>query len=297
MRNRLHGKGRVAFSCPFVSSDWIAAHGLEPSRISPAATGGEGGLALTAGLCPYMRAFVNGAMADPEIEAVVLTTMCDQMRRAADVTREKPLFLMNVPATWQSAAARDLYRSELARLGAFLETLGGRTPSDEQLTRVMHEHNERREALRAGRPDPQGIPIALLGGPLPESGDAIADILRQFGGSVVLDATETGERTWPAAFDRRRLREQPLEELVDAYFGSIPDPFRRPNSALYTWLDWALSERSVRGVVLIHHVWCDIWRGEVTRLRDWLKVPLMDMTMGEDSSMRHRLQAFMETLT
>ena len=50
------------------------------------------------------------------------------MRYAAALVESSgrcPVFLMNVPSTWQTAAVRNLYRDELQRLGRFLVELGG----------------------------------------------------------------------------------------------------------------------------------------------------------------------------
>ena len=75
-----------------------------------------------------------------------------------------------------------------------------------------------------------------MGGPLPESDYDLFDWVQQAGGRIVLDATEWGERTLPRAFDLERTHRDPLPELADAYFGAIPDVFRRPNGALYEYL-------------------------------------------------------------
>jgi hypothetical protein len=66
--------------------------------------------------------------------------------------------------------------------------------------------------------------------------ERVFDVIEQSGGRVVLDGTESGLRTLPAPLQRRRLRDDPLLELMDAYFGAIPDAFRRPDTALYQWL-------------------------------------------------------------
>jgi benzoyl-CoA reductase/2-hydroxyglutaryl-CoA dehydratase subunit BcrC/BadD/HgdB len=66
-----------------------------------------------------------------------------------------------------------------------------------------------------------------------------------------------------------------LDEVADAYFGTIPDIFRRPNIALYEWVARAVREAAVRGVLLIVHPWCDLWRAEIPRLRETARVPLL----------------------
>jgi benzoyl-CoA reductase/2-hydroxyglutaryl-CoA dehydratase subunit BcrC/BadD/HgdB len=82
----------------------------------------------------------------------VFTTACDQLRRAADAasaTKGERVFLFNLPATWQSPAARRLYHDEVARLGRFLTRLGGRPPSDAVLRAAIRDADERRAQARA----------------------------------------------------------------------------------------------------------------------------------------------------
>ena len=141
----------VAYSCPFVPAEWIAAHGLTPRRIQPRAACRPGRPAPPEGVCPYAHAFL-GALQDDPAQAVVFTTVCDQMRRAAECAPPgKAAFLMHVPATWQTAAAQRLYADELKRLGGFLVRLGGASPDAGTLAAVMREYNARRSALRSWR--------------------------------------------------------------------------------------------------------------------------------------------------
>lgn len=321
----------VVYSCPFVPAEWIAAHGLRPRRILPEPDN-TGSAAPGAGFCPYAWSFATAVRQTPDAEAIVFTTVCDQMRRAWELVvrdSQRPAFLMNVPSTWQTAAAQKLYLSELERLGRFLVTLGGATPSPEELARVMCEYQTRRTAVRdAGGALPArrfaeavarfhrdgvvdvpaagttrvrpGIPVALVGGPLPPRHFAIFEIIERAGGTVVLDATANGERTMPAPFDRRRLRDGPLLTLTDAYFGSIPDAFRRPNTQLYQWMARELPARGVRGIILRCYTWCDIWRVEAERMKEWANVPLLLINSGAgertEAHTVSRIESFLEML-
>ena len=103
----------------------------------------------------------------------------------------------------------------------------------------------------------------------------------------------------PRPFHPQNLRNDPLMELADAYFGSIPDAFRRPNSESYQWLKEMIVKRNIRGLILIRNIWCDIWHGEVQRMREWLKIPLLDLDLnGTDPMARNstRITAFLELL-
>lgn len=332
----------ILYTSPFVPAEWIAAHGMRPCRILPDSIKAAG--SVGAGVCPYAQAFIEAVCSDKEMEAVVLTTTCDQMRRASElITRscDRPVFLMNVPATWQTSAAQDLYQSELRRLGAFLVRLGGATQTHDTLTCVMSEYDRARAALReartrvsargyaeavaafgkAGQPryarcdqsaarqsagpgaacvTPRGVPLALVGGALLACHFGLFDLIEQGGGTVVLDATASGERTVPAPFDPEGLARDPMEALAGAYFGSIPDAFRRPNAALYQWLQHKMAERGVRGILFHRYTWCDVWHGEAQRMKEWADLPFLVIDIGDDGKLDRRtatqIQAILETL-
>jgi len=321
----------VVYSCPFVSAEWIAAHSLRPSRLLPDCVP-PGSAAPPEGFCPYAWAFIHAVGSVQGVCAVVLTTTCDQMRRAAErlvrIT-DLPVFVMNVPATWQTTAAHRMYVGELRRLGRFLESMGGVAPCGEELADVMRDFDARRAVLRAsrGRLSPRqfseavarfhedgvavsdlperpvalhGVPVALVGSPMIRGHWDIFDIISRTGGTVVLDGTTSGERCLVQPFDRRLLSEDPLRALTDAYFGQIPDAFRRPNSQLYEWLKRKLAERGVRGLIFRAYAWCDTWRAEAERIKEWADIPVLSVTTGADGQtdghLTSRIESFIEML-
>jgi benzoyl-CoA reductase/2-hydroxyglutaryl-CoA dehydratase subunit BcrC/BadD/HgdB len=270
--------------------------------------------------------------------AVVFSTHCDQLRRGFDVAASRaacPLFLFNLPATWQSAAARQIYTAELERLGRFLVELGGHAPSEEGLEQVLTDYQAARSSLleaaarlparafvealagfyghgfaevaedeRQARAD--GIPLALLGGPLPRSRWQLLDMIEDAGGRVVLNATEPGERNlWdaspPAAGPGTSgAKGGPVERLAASYLDHCIDVFQRPNIRLYDWLKERLAARKARGIVLWHYVGCDLWRAEAQPLREAFGLPvlLLDADEAASDSARNagRIQAFVESL-
>ena len=148
-------KARISYCSPFVPAEWIAAHGLQPRFVRPYGLEVDGPIDNTAGVCSYLRAFVNEAAGDKEADAIVLTTACDQMRRAYEILAdrsEKPAFLMHMPTTWQSPGAHRYYRDEVQRLGRFLVNLGGRAPSHQTLISTMERYEAQLAA--AGEPAP-----------------------------------------------------------------------------------------------------------------------------------------------
>jgi benzoyl-CoA reductase/2-hydroxyglutaryl-CoA dehydratase subunit BcrC/BadD/HgdB len=324
----------VVYSCPYVPAEWIAAHGLHPSRIVPKRASAAGPAGPIEGVCPYVRAFVNEVIVGAGTSAVVVTTVCDQMRRAFDIIARRtniPAFLMNIPSTWQHAGPCRLYLEELRRLGRFLVQLGGKAPSKQSLAQTMLVYDRTRmnllhsrqqlsarqfceaiarfnsegkfrtsDKINNNRPA-NAIPLAILGGPLFAADYELFDMVEEGGARVVLDATETGERGMPARFDRRRLQEDPLTELAEAYFGGIVNVADRPNDRLYNWLQRELLARQVRGIVFRRYVWCDLWHAELYRLRRWAAVPVLDIDVGGDARqlsgrVTSRVSAFLETL-
>mgnify|MGYP001488311668 CR=1 FL=1 len=291
----------IVYTCPYVPAEWIAAHGLQPRRLIPLPTDGATVAPRVEGLCPYARAFANDAAAE-NAAGIVVTTLCDQMRRVYDLLARgtrTPTFLLNVPKTWQTVAAQRMYLEELKRLGRFLVRLGGHAPSYNELAETMTQHVGWAASAISPVHD-ASVPIAVVGGPLMQRDRILFDLIEESGGRIALDATETGRRGQRRAFDRRRLTENPLMELADAYF-SIPDASRRPNSELYSWLKNELTQTGVRGVVFHHYVWCDAWRAELARLKEWVGLPVLGLDSdGHDETdvarLRTRIRAFLEML-
>jgi benzoyl-CoA reductase/2-hydroxyglutaryl-CoA dehydratase subunit BcrC/BadD/HgdB len=322
----------VLYSSPFVPAEWLATHRVRPVRIRPDPQAARRVAGSLAGMCPYARAFMGEALAPVGPDAVIVTTTCDQMRRAAEwlsMSGDRPVFLMNVPATWQTPVAARLYRLELERLARFLVHIGGRAPDPAYLVEVMEFYDARRAALRdaAGRLSsrevseaasrfdlgefilpttrpgaavPRRTAVALVGGPLMRGDDRIFQAVEEGGGTVVLDGTESGWRTRPASFDRRRLRGDPLMELVDAYFGAIPDVFRRPDTLWHEWLRREVPASGARGVIVWRYVWCDLWAAAAAVIRQATDLPVLQLDVPGDESefeqVRNRIQAFLEVL-
>ncbi len=321
---------QVIYTSPYVPAEWIVAYDLSPNRIL---IGSKGNIPTdsSGGACPFVSRFVQETGQMDKSSLFVFTTECNQMRRGSENLEEEQrqrTFLMNIPATWNTPESIELYLTELKRLGQFLERNGGVPPSKHKLTKAMREFENLRIKLKAQRDrvsaktfseiitefhrtgtiksgleenskKSHGIHIALLGGPLTSSDFILFDIITKNGGHVVLDGTETGERTLPRPFDIRQMVENPLRELSEAYIESIPDAFRRPNDKLYQWVNDTLRERKVEGILLIRRIWCDLWHAEVGRLRECLDVPLLDIDLDGDvphARIKTRIQAFMETL-
>ncbi|MFH0991575.1 MAG: 2-hydroxyacyl-CoA dehydratase family protein [bacterium] len=319
------------YTSPFIPAEWIAAHGLQPCRVIPDFQENEEECNPSQGICRHMWQSVQQVNRDTEAAGSIFTTICDQMRRAPeclDASASSRSFLFHVPKTWQSSSSFEWYVAELRRLGSYLIQRGGIEPSADYLKNILQSYDKNRRILLSVRPympatayaellyrfyttgivdSPPidrayrefGIPLALIGGPLARINWSLINEVETAGGTIVLDGTENGERTFPAPFDQARLSENPFLEMAHAYFDFIPDIFRRPNDGFFHWLHRALSARSIRGVILIRNVWCDLWHAEVQRIRESIREPLLDLDVdGGDAFARNqtRIQAFLESL-
>jgi benzoyl-CoA reductase/2-hydroxyglutaryl-CoA dehydratase subunit BcrC/BadD/HgdB len=313
-------------SSPWVPFEWIVAHGLHPRGVwsgfsRPSNAGSEG-------ICAFAQQLAHFPATHPDA-ALIFTTACDQMRRAADAAFGTPprIFLFNLPCTWQTPAVRRLYHQEIQRLGRFLVRLGGCTPTEEKLESVLLDWDRRRQQLHknllqlSGRqtaemllsffddgqvPDTvplttsPGVPLALVGGPLLSSQLELFDVVESVGGRIVLNAAEPGERCLLPPLSPRLPGQTSLEVLADHYFEHGVDVYHRPNSRLYDWLGARLQERRVRGIVLRVQVGCDLWRAESASLREAFNLPVLVLdeheARGVDPRDLTRLATFVESL-
>jgi len=319
----------VFLTSPWIPREWIRAHGLQPRGLWSAADFQSRAWPLSAGVCPFAEATLRWAESRPD-SAVIFSTACDQSRRGFDaaISRgQRRSFLFNLPATWQTAAAAELFRSEMERLGQFLLAIGGRAPPPETLRREMLLSNETRKRLldSAAASSPRGfaeavarfhwdgsfsppppappagqIPLALVGGPFLAPHWKWLDAIEAAGGRAALNATEMGERSLPPAFEVETAASRPFDALVRGCRDNIVDVFQRPNTPLYSWLKPRLASRQARGIVLWHFTACDLWRAEAETLRETFHLPVLPLQAGQEPGAAprdlNRLQAFVETL-
>jgi hypothetical protein len=319
----------VFLTSPWIPAEWIKAHGLQPRGIWTAENFQHGPEPLSAGICAFAEAAVRFARAGTD-SAVIFSTACDQMRRGFDTAvpgGKRRAFLFNLPATGQTAAAGQIFRFELERLGQFLLSIGGHAPSPEGLRQEMLRSGAARTRLLQSAPasaargfaeavarfhwdgsfspppptaPAKQIALALVGGPFLAPHWKWLDELEAVGGRVVLNATETGERSLLPAFEFEEGATSPFDTLVRGCCDGMADVFQRPNTRLYSWLKARLASRRVRGIVLWHFTGCDLWRSEAQSLRETFGLPVLLLEAGAEPGAAprelNRLQAFAESL-
>ena len=290
-----------------------------------------GALPLSAGVCAFSEAVLRFAETHHD-SAVIFTTACDQMRRSFDAfTGSQPVraFLFNLPATWQSPVALRIFRTEVERLGRFLQVHGGHAPTAKDLAQIIERRSQSRKCLLESAPrcsarqyaeaiarfhwdgsvrvpdhppspSSRAIPLAIVGGPLTASQWGLLDLIEAAGTRIVLNATESGERSLLPPFRLEGFSDDPIGAVAQGYFENCTDVFQRPNTRLYSWLGERLTARDVRGIVLWVHTGCDLWRAEAQTLRETFRLPVLlleaDEVPGGSPREANRLQAFVETL-
>jgi benzoyl-CoA reductase/2-hydroxyglutaryl-CoA dehydratase subunit BcrC/BadD/HgdB len=324
---------RILYNSPFIPMEWILAHGMFPSRITPENPDTAILSIPIEGVCPYARAFAGEVLSrKKDVAGAVFATTCDQMRRIfeyVDSENALPVFLMNIPKTWNTPASSLMFKQEMERLGRFLIGLGGNFPNKESLKAIILEYERKRKILcdpalykksserakaflhfyeTGETPETQNFNstfaphkhLALAGSPLTKKHMFIFDLAEQYGGTIILDATSFGERGLPSEADHNLLEADPAETLFQMYFPAIPDAFQRPNDPLYHWFSKKIAERTIRGIVFATYPWCDTWIAQLPQLREYFSLPVLSIDLADTPNMvsriSTRIQSFLEML-
>jgi benzoyl-CoA reductase/2-hydroxyglutaryl-CoA dehydratase subunit BcrC/BadD/HgdB len=287
---------RVLTYSSYVPEAWVSAHGCELVRFRPQGGVPHDCVARVEGLCPYTQAWVSDVLSPEKADAIVMTTCCDQMRRAFEVVSrhaDLPCFLLNLPHVWQTDSAFQSYQDELRRLGRFLENLSGGGFSEDRLSHLLAHEQEAHGSLGPNVMD--RLPLALVGSHGMVHDDVLKALIEQQGGCVVSDDTE------PLMPQVKADPGHAFDAMCAAHWEAMADVFQRPNTRLYERLARLLKQRSVAGVIVRRYLWCDLWHAEVACIKAWSPVPVLDIEVSSPAQTdQHRLAtrigAFMEMI-
>lgn len=222
---------------------------------------------LRAGMCGFL-AFLPSLLAD--VDGVVLTTSCDQLRRAAEwLDAEDRVFLFNLPSTLHQER---LLEAEKARLQRWVAQLLSRKNAKRSDARTHTQQDASVVHLCEGRA------LGVIGGHFCGERQAVELFFAQRGIRLALWGCEGGER--------------------------VGDVAQRPNDTFYEHLKTLVAQRDLAGLVVVRTTWCDLWRLACVRLREVLDVPVLEWVMDgqshgqpfPDGASRTRLEAFCELL-
>lgn len=258
-----------------IQDEWF--NGLEVALVRDVNSAPPEPLTLRAGMCGTL-AFLPALLA--QVDGLVLTTSCDQLRRAAEwLNDDARVFLFNFPSTCHQDR---LLEAEKARLVKWGQGLPGRPGENSACaTPPRSGHDRAWPSTLAPEPcplNPDPFLIGVLGGHFCGDQQSVLRFFEKRGIHVSLWGCEGGE--W------------------------VGDVFQRPNDAFYEQVHAKISERHLDGLIVVRTTWCDVWRLACVRLHEVVKVPVLEWVMDgqcqgqsfPDGSSTTRLEAFCELL-
>ncbi len=314
---------RAVYSSSWIPPELIAAGGWEPVRAQPDPSAAP---EPPAGVCPWAWA-VEHAAARAEADAWLGADTCDQARRTMEIAPSggPPRIVLHIPAAVRSPNALPWLAGEYRRLAAVLARAAEAGDPAAALPAAHAAMQARRRALRAAverapaaaaaraysrfpeetarpvfQPLETGRPAVMaLGGPLTPADSEWLDALERDGLRVAAHGCDRGPRTWPEREADFGACADPFVALAAAWL-EIPDVFQRPADGLKAWIETAIRREDIRGLVLVSHRWCDLWRGEFARLRAAGGLPIVELEAGAEAgfggSRATRLEAFAESV-
>jgi hypothetical protein len=274
---------KIAVLSNVIPDAWFEGQGI--TLVREAECSQHEPVTLRAGMCGYL-AFLPALLAD--VDGVVLTTTCDQMRRAAEwLDADDRVFLFNYPSTLHQECLID---AEKARLKMWLAQLAAREKVERFDARTQGSAFANAASASANRTtadrqqdirqsaDHGRIALGVIGGHFCGERQAVENFFAQRGVQLALWGCEGGE--------------------------SVGDVAQRPNDAFYEHLKTLVTQRHLEGLIVVRTTWCDLWRLASVRLHEVLQVPVLEWVMDgqnhgqpfPDGASRTRLEAFCELL-
>ncbi|MCL2104688.1 MAG: hypothetical protein FWH21_06510 [Kiritimatiellaeota bacterium] len=253
---------RIAVLSNAIPDAWLTPCGVETvrqfdyTRYTP--------VPLRAGMCDHL-AYLPALLED--VDGIVLTTSCDQMRRGAEWLGDSArTFLFDLPATPDSA----LLDIEKARLARWVERMTSRDCSPNRPQKTMPSD--------FGEPAWSAFNIGIIGGHFCGDVALVHRFFERHGIGIRLWGCEGGE--------------------------DVGDICQRPNDLFYIRLTQLIEERNLDGLVVVRTTWCDLWRAAFARIREVVPVPVTEwVTDGQrtgqpfpDTRSATCLEAFCEML-
>lgn len=249
-----------------------------------------------AGICDTV-AWVDALFRFGKIDCALVSTECDQMRRATDVWRAKygndAVFLLNVPAVIADTIASRLFAWELERLIDFLSRRTGTFLEPDTPLRMISAPNRSSSSFFPN--------VAIVGGPLFYPASSLNAFFYERRFQLAPNLTEME----PLLFSNISEVSYTLKNLsvfAHDFICAYHSIFRKPNTAFYQNLFERVRNENARGIILVRTSWCDQWRTVYSRLHEISPVPVMEWVMDfyedftHNSRLMTRLEAFLEQI-
>lgn len=295
---------RVFYNSPFIPHEWISAFDYFPCHFYEKIQTVNIRQRAPMGACPFAFIYSKSLAMMTREDVAVFDTACDQMRRMSEKAAldcAGKIFLFNIPSTWQSETSKNIYRSELIRLGEFLEKCGGKDFNPAKIIKALKRDEKNRICVEGKSENKAKIPVAIIGENILPRFRTLYKLIKKNGGQVVFDMTKRSPEIAPSGAP---LEAAPRDEwagfFADAYFEKCVGIFQRPNSKFYDTVAHNIEESGARGVIVMSYLWCDLWRAEILSMQRRFGIPLLFLELGDSASMdsgaQNRIDSFFETL-
>lgn len=269
------------------------------------------------------------------VDYVVIPSPCDQMKRHGEkwhLDFGVPTYHLFVPATWEDASCQDIYWQEIKWLAEELKAIKVRERS---LQTIVDQYNEARQRLiclssRLNYEDlfnlthlffispvseflhyldqieehvtsesvvsSERIRLMLVGSPIGYGDNFIQQILEPHRDiQIVYDATCTGQRSFDINIP---LGGNSIANIATTYFSRPPCVWRRPNNQFYQYIQELISKYQVHGIIYKTLKFCDLWKFELKRFKDWAECPVLGVettySPAQDAQIEKRISAFLD---
>ena len=141
------------------------------------------------------------------------------------------------------------------------------------------------------------IRLMIVGSPIGYGDNFIQNALeKSTDASIVYDATCTGNRFIKIDVP---LSGDIIANIALAYFNRPSCVWRRPNSGFYQYIKKVVERYRVQGVIYKTLKFCDLWKYEVKRFKDWVNLPVIQIentySPAQNAQISKRIAAFLET--
>lgn len=158
---------KVGFLCAYTPIELLRASGVRATRLMKAGDPtmvGAGELHTQSVLCDHTKSCIGGfASGHPlfrAIDKVYSPHACGNMKRASEVIQQfVPTKLINVPKNCDESSSRRFFREEMIHFKDDLQSLTGKSVSEDEIRRQIQLYNQARRLLKniselRKRPDP-----------------------------------------------------------------------------------------------------------------------------------------------
>lgn len=271
------------------------------------------------------------------VDYVIIPSACDQMKRQGEKWHHDfnvPTYHLFVPVTWEDSSCQDIYWQEIKWLADELNTLAQNKPKPlkeivdrynkarKRLMRLsgilnyadsfnlahlffispvrdfLHYLDEIENAIGQKPASSEKTRLMLIGSPVGYGDNFLQKILAKYPNTdIVYNATCTGQRAFDVDIP---ITGDMIGNIASSYFTRPPCIWRRPNNQFYQYIQDLISKHQVDGIIYKTLKFCDLWKYELKRFKDWAGCPVVGIentySQAQDAQIDKRISAFLDVI-